>query len=368
MYCVVKFEGHKCAIVALNWLSNNNTECFWPTPCSTDAAYIKKVMEMENPKKNWKKYKVIKFKKSYADYTEAESYLQKIIDESSSSDGVEKSVITHMDFNECAIEASQSFISENNENDCGTRKTTNSSDNVINNFSSSTDFSNDDEEEERRPSRVHSAPQSPSVFSVASGSARSEVSLLETILRRVEQLSAVQNQQTIILNSLLQANQSCSNQTLNKPEDFPVLPINSKPEYKALEEFLKVEDKFNYMVCTSITLLLGIQHEEVLGNSDQDLDLQNPDEDHDLNDHTYARKSNVDQFSNRHDHINAETRKLLALRKLQNQNLSKSKYFQYFTGIHLAQFEALYNFLDENVMPLLKYPRKNGTPTKNKFM
>lgn len=71
--------------------------------------------------------------------------------------------------------------------------------------------------------------------------------LLENILRKIEHLANMQDQQTLMLNNILSSIQSTS-VTLTKPGDIPNLPINSKPEYKALEEFLRNEEKFNYMV------------------------------------------------------------------------------------------------------------------------
>lgn len=47
------------------------------------------------------------------------------------------------------------------------------------------------------------------------------------------------------------------------------------------------------------------------------------------------------------------------------RNLCKSDDFQYFTGLTVQQFHALFEFLDPSVMPQLKYTRKNTTPVKS---
>ena len=72
--------------------------------------------------------------------------------------------------------------------------------------------------------------------------------LLEKILRKVERLDTIQEQNTLLLNNILSSIQSSNMTQLNRPVDLPNIPVSCKAEYKALEEFLKIEEKFNYMV------------------------------------------------------------------------------------------------------------------------
>lgn len=80
--------------------------------------------------------------------------------------------------------------------------------------------------------------------------------LLHTILTRIERIVGIQEQHTLVLNNILSINQSTSIQALQRPTDTPMLPINSKAEYKNFEEFLQNEEKFKYMVsCTVLCFI-----------------------------------------------------------------------------------------------------------------
>lgn len=96
---------------------------------------------------------------------------------------------------------------------------------------------------------VSSISNSASVASVNSpaGSTTSHHLLLETILRKVEHMSNTLDQHTLMLNNVISSS-STSTLSLDRPSDVPNLPIENKAEYKALEEFLKHDEKFNYMV------------------------------------------------------------------------------------------------------------------------
>lgn len=60
-------------------------------------------------------------------------------------------------------------------------------------------------------------------------------------------MSNTLDQHTLMLNNVISSS-STSTLSLDRPSDVPNLPIENKAEYKALEEFLKHDEKFNYMV------------------------------------------------------------------------------------------------------------------------
>lgn len=131
------------------------------------------------------------------------------------------------------------------------------------NESSSSDFSDNSTAIETQKSNYNHITASTVTISristpTSSVSVMDRGPLLETILKRVEHLVSVQDQHSIILRNLLEINQLTSVQALNRPQDMPNLPITTKPEFKALEDFLKIEETFNYMVCYLILLLLVI--------------------------------------------------------------------------------------------------------------
>lgn len=72
--------------------------------------------------------------------------------------------------------------------------------------------------------------------------------LVELLLRRVEKLIAAQDQHSIILDNILRNQLLQNNDLIERPRDFPKLPILNKAEYRAVEEFLADPDKFSYMV------------------------------------------------------------------------------------------------------------------------
>lgn len=130
-------------------------------------------------------------------------------------------------------------------------------------FSSSEEFTDDDIDNNHisknaKHNNSTSSDDIASTITVESGVASPSTSagssfvndryILETILRKLEHVINTQNQQSLVLNNILSSNQAASSLSLNKPADIPSLPVNSKPEYKALEEFLKNEEKYNYMV------------------------------------------------------------------------------------------------------------------------
>lgn len=86
----------------------------------------------------------------------------------------------------------------------------------------------------------------------STSSSTSNTVLLEAIVRKLEHVVNTQNQQTLMLNHILSSTQNTNITSLNKPQDLPSLPVNNKQEYKNLEEFLKSEEKFNYLVISVI--------------------------------------------------------------------------------------------------------------------
>lgn len=70
----------------------------------------------------------------------------------------------------------------------------------------------------------------------------------EQVISDLEILKSNQEQHTLVLSELLRTIRSHSLESLQKPLDLPNLPINSKHDYRAWEEFLQNAENVNYMV------------------------------------------------------------------------------------------------------------------------
>lgn len=132
---------------------------------------------------------------------------------------------------------------------------------IRNNTDSSSDFS--DEDSSTVPSFI-STPSASDVTVSATPSLEESTSRVPTpnsesgnmyassfnhiMLKKLEQLVATQDQQSIVLNNILRLQQSQSIQHLERPLTMPDLPVNNKMGYKSVEEFLTNTDNFQYMV------------------------------------------------------------------------------------------------------------------------
>lgn len=54
MYAVVEFEGRKCAVVPLNWLTEEQQKCYWPKS-SAGSTFEKRVISLKEPASTWQK-------------------------------------------------------------------------------------------------------------------------------------------------------------------------------------------------------------------------------------------------------------------------------------------------------------------------
>jgi hypothetical protein len=79
--------------------------------------------------------------------------------------------------------------------------------------------------------------------------------LIELLLRKIEKLIATQDQHSILLDNMLRIQKLQNNNLIERPIDFPKLPIENKAEYRTVEEFLANPDKFSYMVRVSFVQL-----------------------------------------------------------------------------------------------------------------
>ena len=76
--------------------------------------------------------------------------------------------------------------------------------------------------------------------------AASEIEKL--LVKKLEQIIATQDQQTIMLDQILRQQTAQNVSQLQRPDDFPILPVTNKTDYRAVECFLSSEEKLTYMV------------------------------------------------------------------------------------------------------------------------
>ncbi|KAF2894463.1 hypothetical protein ILUMI_11707 [Ignelater luminosus] len=84
------------------------------------------------------------------------------------------------------------------------------------------------------------------VSSRSSNVSSSSTPAIELLLRRVERIISTQDQQNIMLDNILR-NLGVNNKVLERPADFPNLPVSNKTEYRCVEEFLSKDENFTYM-------------------------------------------------------------------------------------------------------------------------
>lgn len=91
---------------------------------------------------------------------------------------------------------------------------------------------------EMTPVNPNSMSLSTSPSILERGSQLGDTSMLEAILRQVEHIRAVQDQQTIKLDVIERNQQTSVIQQLQRPATMPTLPVSNKQEYNALQEFI----------------------------------------------------------------------------------------------------------------------------------
>ncbi|KAF2892023.1 hypothetical protein ILUMI_14150, partial [Ignelater luminosus] len=85
------------------------------------------------------------------------------------------------------------------------------------------------------------------VSSRSSNVSSSSTPAIELLLRRVERIISTQDQQNIMLDNILR-NLEVNNRVLERPADFPNIPVSNKTEYRCVEEFLSKDENCTYMV------------------------------------------------------------------------------------------------------------------------
>ncbi|XP_063919115.1 uncharacterized protein LOC135134383 isoform X2 [Zophobas morio] len=265
MYAVVEFEDRKCAVVPLNWLLEDQQMCYWPR-AATPQQFDKMISTCKEPLRSWPKYKVINVTDIKADYDDANALLQKMIEESSSSSD---SGNAQQPLHVLEVNVITNDVKEKDETQNASKKRRHEKDMSSCDESSASEFSDDEQSSCSKISNSTSRAStvtlgnseklnedgSSGVSVVASSSSAGLPTssivkyLLEKILRKVERLDTIQEQNTLLLNNILSSIQSSNMTQLNRPVDLPNIPVSCKAEYKALEEFLKIEEKFNYMKC-----------------------------------------------------------------------------------------------------------------------
>ncbi|KAF2891048.1 hypothetical protein ILUMI_15125 [Ignelater luminosus] len=69
--------------------------------------------------------------------------------------------------------------------------------------------------------------------------------MVEDSCSRKKQIKS-RNQQNIMVDNILR-NLEVNNRVLERPADFPNLPVSNKTEYRCVEEFLSKDENFTYM-------------------------------------------------------------------------------------------------------------------------
>lgn len=59
MFGIVEFEHRNCAVVPLNWLIDDEKQCYWPR-ASSKQAFEKMVVTCKQAANSWPKYPVVK--------------------------------------------------------------------------------------------------------------------------------------------------------------------------------------------------------------------------------------------------------------------------------------------------------------------
>ncbi|CAH0549693.1 unnamed protein product [Brassicogethes aeneus] len=249
MYAVVEFEGRKCSVVPINWLADEQKYCYWPKGNISSRNFDEIVQSCRKPEASWKKYRLIKIFKITDDFSEANNILKNSIEESTSS-GTDMEPLILMD---TLVDEKENMRAKKRDYDDVSFSDDKASISSFSDGETTTACIIHTEKIRRDASHVNSLPISSPVLPATPGSSSSSLRasnsdyLLETILRKVELLSQRQEQHTVLLNNILTTNQAANSLTMEKPTDIPNLPITNKQDYRAVEEFLKVEEKFNYM-------------------------------------------------------------------------------------------------------------------------
>ncbi|KAF2889257.1 hypothetical protein ILUMI_16916, partial [Ignelater luminosus] len=196
--------------------------------------------------------KLSKLSLSVDTYHEANDYLTKMVEDSySSSDGNQLLIRRKI-----AEMNSVTNVQDKKEDPCK-RKSNESSD----------DFSSDVDETEVQSMTQHNEESFDTTITYKSGTSSSLCSLksnnapvssrssnvsssstpaIELLLRPVERIISTRDQQNIVLDNILR-NLEVNNRVLERPADFPNLPVSNKTEYRCVEELLSKDENLTYM-------------------------------------------------------------------------------------------------------------------------
>ncbi|KAF5276780.1 hypothetical protein FQR65_LT16188 [Abscondita terminalis] len=237
MYAVVEFSrGKECAVVPLIWIQGD--KCYWPVATNIPQA----VNVCMPPKTSWPIYSIKKIYCTCELLNEAEAKLDDVISAATESEisSEDKTVLIKKNLNnqEEATKANEIIDEEDEE---------------VFEYNSYNDenlqeSSRDSMSRQRFSSCTPSSIPSSTTTLRSSGVEPKLITMIETLSEQVAQ-NSLRTQQ--ILRLLSQSDKV----TLEKPENFPILPVNKRKDFKELESVIREDtDAFNYLVRRLSTL------------------------------------------------------------------------------------------------------------------